>query len=189
MKNACESDVSLSFFPQTKKLYRIDWLGNVCYPDRRASHRQPSIAVALSEVVRTNAGYKKAAPNQRQLQRFAPVGLLSWLRIGDIWQTGRRIDCLQTVRTEFQNLQINQDSSRIIKAGADLQGKGFLMNHVEFHHHCQHHRRHHRRHPCCCQPALLPPRLSNNHRYSRNTWRRHFYRHWHQSLVNHIWRH
>ena len=127
MKNASESDVSLSFFPQTKKLYRIDWLGNVCYPDRRASHRQPSIAVALSEVVRTNAGYKKAAPNQRQLQRFAPVGLLSWLRIGDIWQTGRRIDCLQTVRTEFQNLQINQDSSRIITAGADLQGKGFLI--------------------------------------------------------------
>jgi hypothetical protein len=127
MKNASESDVILSFFPRTKKLYRIDWLGDVCYPDKRASHRQPSIAVALSEVVRTNAGFEKAAPNQRQLQRFAPVGLLSWLRIGDIWQAGRRIDSPPTTATEFQNLLINQDRSHIIKAGVELNGKGFLI--------------------------------------------------------------
>jgi len=127
MKSTSESDVVLSFFPRTKKLYRIDWLGDVCYPDKRASYRQPSIAVVLSEVVRRNEKYEEAFPNHRQLQRFAPVGLLSWLRIGDVWQAGRRIDCTPSERAEFRNLLINQDSSRIIKAGGELEEKGFLI--------------------------------------------------------------
>ena len=127
MKISNEKDFILGFFPKTKKLYRIAWLGNVCYPDKRLSYRQPSIAVALTEVVRTKDGYKAAVPKQRQIQCFAPVGLLSLLRIGDVWQTGRRVDSVAAVRTEFKDLQINQDSTRIVKAGAELQDKVFLI--------------------------------------------------------------
>jgi hypothetical protein len=127
MKNSNESGFILGFFPKTRKLYRIDWLGDVCFPDKRVSYRQPSIAVVLSEVVRTKDGYEAAVPKQRQVQRFAPVGLLSLLQIGDVWQTGRRVDSVSATRTEFKKLEINQDSTRIIKAGAELQDKGFLI--------------------------------------------------------------
>jgi hypothetical protein len=127
MKCSNESGFILGFFPKTKKLYRIDWLGDVCYADKRISYRQPSIAVSLSEVVRTEQGYEPAVPKQRPIQRYAPVGLLSLLQLGDVWQAGRRVDAVPAARTEFKNLQINQDSTRVIKAGAELQDKGFLI--------------------------------------------------------------
>nr|CBA32511.1 hypothetical protein Csp_D32510 [Curvibacter putative symbiont of Hydra magnipapillata] len=127
MKNSNESGLILGFFPKTKKHYRIDWLGDVCYPDKRDSYRQPSIAVSLSEVVRTKKGYESAAPKQRQIQRYAPVGLLSLLQIGDVWQAGQRVDTAPATWTAFKNLQINQDSTRIIKAGAEFQDRGFLI--------------------------------------------------------------
>ena len=118
----------LDSFPRDNKEWRIDWFGDVAYPDRHQSYRHPSILLALSQVpsgVNVNVAVPRTAQRQRQI--WVPVGLLIKLRIGDIWRNGhleRRDDGLIHV---VRNLKINAKTSRVVKAGIDINGSDFML--------------------------------------------------------------
>lgn len=41
---------NLTFFPKDGNPRRVDWYGDVSFPDRRQSYMQPSVCVAISKV-------------------------------------------------------------------------------------------------------------------------------------------
>lgn len=129
----------LTFFPQDSAPWRIDWLGNVAYPDRRKSYKQPAICLAISRVGKDISGSyhcNHSVRNQRQI--WAPVGLLPNFRIGDIWQDGFLLQQETTPAAIFQGLRINRGSCRIAKAGIDVDGQGFLLPATEHPWHMRH---------------------------------------------------
>lgn len=129
----------LTFFPQDGAPWRIDWFGNVAYPDRRKSHKQPAICLEISKVSKDILGSyhcNHSFRNQRQI--WAPVGLLPNFRIGDIWQDGFLLQQETTPAATFQGLRINRGSCRIAKAGIDIDGQGFLLPATEHPWHMRH---------------------------------------------------
>jgi len=121
----------LAFFPQDGRLWRVDWFGDVAFPNKRESHRQPSICIAISRVTKDPFGqfiFNSSVRSQRQV--WAPVGLLPNFRIGDIWQDGFLLphEADSDSQVVFESLRINRTSSRVIKAGVDVEGRGFLLS-------------------------------------------------------------
>lgn len=128
MKFTSGNSPRLTFFPQDGKSWRIDWFGDVAFPNKRESHRQPSICIAISRVIKGPFGQfisNHSVRGQRQI--WAPVGLLPNFRIGDIWQDGFLIQHEENPPLAFENLNVNRVSSRIAKAGVDVEGRGFLL--------------------------------------------------------------
>jgi hypothetical protein len=60
---------SISAFPQDGKSWRIDWFGDLAFPNRSIRRTQPSLLLHLSKVLDAS---------------FLPL-----LRIGDIWRDGK----------------------------------------------------------------------------------------------------
>lgn len=118
----------LTFFPTDGTPWRIDWFGNVAFPDRRKSHKQPAICLAISRVSRDLSGHYHCNPSVRnQRQIWVPVGLLPNFRIGDIWQDGVLLQREAVPTMTFQGLNISRRSTRVAKAGVDINGHGFLL--------------------------------------------------------------
>ena len=118
----------LASFPRDGKEWRIDWFGHVSYPDRQQSYLHPSILVALSEVpsgLTVAAAVPRAVQRQRQI--WVPVGLLIKLRIGDIWRNGHLKRCDDGQIHVLHHLEINAKTSRVVKAGIDLNGNDFML--------------------------------------------------------------
>lgn len=129
----------LTFFPRDGAPWRIDWFGDVAFPNRRESHKQPAICLAISRVSKDISGQyhcNRSVRNQRQI--WAPVGLLSTFRIGDIWQDGFLLQRETAPTMIFQGLNINRRSSRIAKAGVDINGRDYLLPAAEHPWHMRH---------------------------------------------------
>lgn len=60
------------------------------------------------------------------------------LRIDDIWLNGQLVSQPDYELDEFLNIQINRDTAHLVKAGLNLNDKGFLLPLVEhpWHMHC-----------------------------------------------------
>ena len=129
----------LSCFPRDGHPWRIDWFGDVSFPDKRQSYRHPSIVLAISRLGQSSLGQltpNGSAGNRREV--WVPVGLLSRLRIGDIWQDGRLISQDEAPQTIFQNLTVNSQTSRVVKAGIELKGRWFMLPAKDHPGHMQH---------------------------------------------------
>jgi hypothetical protein len=129
----------LSFFPQDGMPWRIDWFGDVAFPDRREGHKQPAMCLAISRVNKDTFDRfhcNRSVLKQRQI--WAPVGLLPNFRLGDIWQDGFLLQREVTPATTFQSLNINRRSCRMAKAGIDVNGQGFLLPASEHPWHMRH---------------------------------------------------
>lgn len=129
----------LTFFPHDGARWRIDWFGDVAFSDRRKSHKQPAICLAISRVSKDISGKyhcNRSVRDQRQI--WAPVGLLSNFRIGDIWQDGFLLKQETPPVATFQGLSISRGTCRIAKAGIDINGQGFLLPASEHPWHMRH---------------------------------------------------
>lgn len=73
--------------------WRIDWLGEIAYPGSVRQYRQPCIKVAISPLLDPpeSLSFCKSFRTDIQQQRnvWMPIGSLSMLKIGDVWQDGR----------------------------------------------------------------------------------------------------
>lgn len=118
----------LTFFPLDGTPWRIDWFGDVAFPNRHESYKQPAICLAISRVCKDISGqYHSNRSVRNQHQIWAPVGWLPQFRIGDIWQDGLLLQP-ETAQTKiFHGLSISRRSSQIAKAGFDIDGHGFLL--------------------------------------------------------------
>jgi hypothetical protein len=127
--------VSISAFPKDQTSWRIDWFGDIAFPDRTMRRKQPSVLVHLSPITDPQALIDPALllnpeatdhgkfPSRRRIS----VGTLLLLRVGDVWRDGKLIlrpdYCIET----FPALQIDRSTTTLIKAGLSKDDRGFLL--------------------------------------------------------------
>lgn len=127
--------ISISSFPNDQFQWRVDWLGDVAFPDRTARRKQPSVFVHLSKVL--NAAFSndletQLSPSSTSQARFqkkvwVSVGTLPLLRVGDIWRnTALEFQPDYELET-FENVQIDRDHTSLIKSGLNIDDKGYLL--------------------------------------------------------------
>ena len=96
-------------FPTGNDLWRIDWFGQVGYPDRLLRNSQPSVCVHLS-------CFDAEATTPPQIRVWVSIGTLVLLRIGDFWQNQRLAHSSPAELTTFTDVNVESDPE-FIKAG------------------------------------------------------------------------
>lgn len=129
---------SIFAFPKDGNFWRIDWFGEVAFPNRLLRRTQPSVLVHLSRVLNISFEENPAlllAPDStfasRQRKVWISVGTLPLLRVGDIWRNGRLELAPDYELEQFPDLEINAQTSVLVKAGLNLEEKGFLLPRTE----------------------------------------------------------
>jgi hypothetical protein len=139
---------SISAFPKGDAAWRIDWFGEIAFPDRMTRRTQPSVLVYLSKVLdndhqdNPSVLLKPSSTTPVHFQRkvWVSIGTLCVLRIGDIWCGQRLVSQPDYELETFQNLQIDQSTTTLIKAGVSPDGGAFLLPSAEhpWHMNCTH---------------------------------------------------
>ncbi|WP_131277753.1 hypothetical protein [Hylemonella gracilis] len=122
-------------FPKGQDLWRIDWFGDIAFPDRSQRRKQPSVFLNLSKLSQSRFQFgptgtlpsNTVALAQRQRRVWVSVGTLPLLRIGDIWRDGQPHSQPDYELEEFKNLQITSSTVSLVKAGLNLNEQGFLL--------------------------------------------------------------
>jgi hypothetical protein len=137
---------TISALPKDGKNWRIDWFGEIAFPNRLIRRTQPSVLVHLSRVIDDRyqddpsvlLSPEATTPAKFQRKVWISVGTMPMLRIGDIWCNGKL-----AVRPEYEieyflNLHIDRSTTHLIKAGLNLDERGFLLPMAEhpWHMHC-----------------------------------------------------
>jgi hypothetical protein len=134
--------------PKGVNFWRIDWFGELAFPNRMMRRTQPSLLLHLSRVVDEKfqddpallLSPESTTPARYQRKAWVSVGTLPLLRIGDIWRDGK-LEARPDYQLEtFPDLQIDKSTTSLIKAGLNLNDKGFLLPLAEhpWHLHCTH---------------------------------------------------
>lgn len=101
--------------------WRIDWLGHLQYLGVVRRYLQPYISVAISPVSEDG---QSNIDEQRDV--WIQLGALPMLNVGDIWRAGNRTDPAEQDLVTFHDLQINRSSTKLVKAGVEIDG-AFLL--------------------------------------------------------------
>ena len=125
----------ISVFPQDQSHWRIDWLGDIAFPNRSVRRKQPSVFLHLSRLAderfRSDPSVLLSphctGPAKLQRRIWVSVGTLALVRIGDIWHKGGLALRPDYELEEFAGLQIDKESTAIVKAGLNLNNEGFLL--------------------------------------------------------------
>lgn len=125
----------ISVFPKDKTNWRIDWFGDIAFPNRLVRRKQPSVLIHLSRVTDNRflsdpsvlLSPKCTKPAQFQKRVWVSVGTLALLRIGDIWRDGQLVFRPDYELEKLHNVQISKDSTSLVKAGLNLDEGGFLL--------------------------------------------------------------
>ena len=124
----------ISVFPQDQSHWRIDWFGDIVFPDRSIRRKQPSVFLHLSRLIDDRfisepsvlLSPQCTSPAKLQKRIWVSVGTLALLRVGDIWCHGQLALRPDYELEEFAGVQIDQESTAIVKAGLNLNDGGFL---------------------------------------------------------------
>lgn len=112
------------YFTPDDRPWRIDWYGDVIFPGGINGRSQPNVQVAISPVradpTSNDAMLSSRATESSIVQRFFPIGMLPYVRIGDVWQNGERKYSPDYQREQFSDLHITRASSKLIKAGQSV---------------------------------------------------------------------
>ncbi|MBC3937001.1 hypothetical protein H8K47_16715 [Undibacterium sp. CY7W] len=137
---------SISAFPKDEKIWRIDWFGEITFPNRLIRRTQPSILVHLSRIqderflnnTEVQLSPHATSPAKFQRKTWVSVGTLPLLRIGDLWQNGQLVAQPDYELEQFSDLCIDRVKTHLIKAGLNLNEQGFLLPLTEhpWHMHC-----------------------------------------------------
>lgn len=151
---------SIFAFPKDENFWRIDWFGEVAFPNRLLRRTQPSVLVQLSRVLNTSFQENPALLlasdctfTSRQRKAWVSIGTLPLLRIGDIWRNGQLTATPDYELEQFLGLEINAQTAVLVKAGLNLEEKGFLLPRAE-----------HPWHMECTQSYCLMVELPQNRR-------------------------
>jgi hypothetical protein len=135
---------SIFAFPKDGNSWRIDWFGDIAFPNRLLRRTQPSVLVHLSRVLdnsfRENSAVLLAPEStfaSKQRKVWISVGTLPLLGIGDIWRDGKLEMRPDYELEHFPDLEINSSTTILIKAGLNLEEKGFLLPRAEHPWHMQ----------------------------------------------------
>ena len=128
------SPLRLSSFPRGTGAWRLDWFGDIAFPDAVQRRRQPSVFVYWSpvdeEALKEPSLLISAKTTQggwAQKGCWTSVGILPLLRIGDVWRDGRLILRPDYELETFAELQIDAATTTLVKAGLNKDSQGFLL--------------------------------------------------------------
>lgn len=111
-------------FTPDDRLWRINWYGDVLFPGGMNTRSQPNIQVAISPVrvdpTNNEEMLSSQATDSLMIQRFFPVGMLPYVRVGDVWQNGERKYSPDYQREHFHGLNISRETSKLIKSGLPI---------------------------------------------------------------------
>ncbi len=126
--------------------WRVDWFGSVSYAENYRRSSQPKVEIQLSQIpdhiVDTSDIFNSENfKNSRNRTVRLPIGLLSVLKIGDIWKDGTFLVRPEYDIMSFNQLKITSGTTSLIKAGLPdpTTGQYFLpmaqhpqhMNHTQ----------------------------------------------------------
>jgi len=129
-----ENAFTIAALPSDGHGSRIDWFGDIAFPNRMIRRKQPSVLLHLSRVI--DARYHEdhsvlLNPEStfvaKQRKVWISVGTLPVLRIGDIWRDGRLETAPDYELETFADVEISSDTVSLIKAGLNLEENGFLL--------------------------------------------------------------
>lgn len=139
---------SISAFPKGETAWRIDWFGEIAFPDRMMRRTQPSVLVHLSRVI--DESYRatpsvllnpaSTTPAQFQRKIWVSVGTLCILRVGDIWRN-QELEFQPDYELEtFENVRVDETTTTLVKAGLSPDADAFLLPSAEhpWHMNCTH---------------------------------------------------
>jgi hypothetical protein len=132
---APEEPLFISAFPDDDAYWRVDWFGEIAYPDRYTRRKHPSILIYLSKVTESNFSADpevllqphSTAPAKGQTRIWVSVGTLIVLRIGDIWHRQKLHLSPEYTRETFKKLWVGRNNTDFIKAGLNPDKAGFLI--------------------------------------------------------------
>lgn len=132
---APEEPLYIAAFPKDDAFWRVDWFGEVAFPDRYTRRTHPSVQIYLSQVIDLNFRDDPAvllqphstAPAKSQTRIWVSVGTLVILRIGDIWHRQTLFMSPEYTRDTFKKLSISRTTTDFIKAGLNPDKAGFLI--------------------------------------------------------------
>lgn len=121
----------IAAFPQGGDIWRVNWLGEIGYPNRAEISSQPSVLVYLSRLTNQHLymdpvealSPQFAESGNKQLRRWISIGALPFLKVGDIWRNQELIFSPEYTTERFDNLEINRDTVKLIKAGVSMDGE------------------------------------------------------------------
>jgi hypothetical protein len=138
------NELKIAALPSDGHGWRIDWFGEIAFPNRMIRRKQPSVLLHLSRV--TDERYREdhsvlLNPEStfvaKQRKVWVSVGTLPLLRIGDIWRDGRLDTAPDYELESFLDVEISSETTSLIKAGLNLEENGFLLPRAEHPWHMQ----------------------------------------------------
>jgi hypothetical protein len=111
--------------------WRIDWFGQVHYPNRMYRSGQPSVVLHLSKLNGTPTTLADwLSPNltdANQHTQTISIGALPHFAVGDVWTDGRQESVPDYELETFTDVQVDANTTSIIKAGLNPDEEGFLL--------------------------------------------------------------
>lgn len=126
---------SIAALAKGESSWRIDWFGDLAFPNRLLRRTQPSLLVHLSKVLDDRfhsdpsvlLSPDSTTPARFQRKVWISAGTLPLLRVGDIWRDGK-LEARPDYQLErFADLLIDESTVQLIKAGLNLDDQGFLL--------------------------------------------------------------
>ncbi|MCU7841598.1 MAG: hypothetical protein KZQ94_19745 [Candidatus Thiodiazotropha sp. (ex Troendleina suluensis)] len=134
-----DADTTLPDLTPDNRVWRVNWLGEVAYPGQIHRYTQPCLKVILSPLLCDHEDSKAlmnpdCTNNWETHDTWVPVSTLPLLSIGSLWQNGNELLTPQYQIKRFERLQINAESTTLIKAGLSLDGSFLLpLSHHPWH--------------------------------------------------------
>jgi len=128
------NELKIAALPSDGHGWRIDWFGEIAFPNRMIRRKQPSVLLHLSRVI--DERYREdhsvlLNPEStfvaKQRKVWISVGTLPLLRIGDIWRDSRLDTAPDYELESFLDVEISSETTSLIKAGLNLDENGFLL--------------------------------------------------------------
>ena len=135
---APEEPLNIAAFPDDDAYWRVDWFGEIAYPDRYSRRKHPSILIYLSKVTESNFSADpelllqphSTAPTKGLTRIWVSVGTLMVLRIGDIWHRKKLFLSPEYTRESFKKLLVGRTTTDLIKAGLNPENPSSTVNDV-----------------------------------------------------------
>ncbi|MFC5429452.1 hypothetical protein ACFPTO_11670 [Paraburkholderia denitrificans] len=129
------SSLRIGAFPSGPEYWRIDWFGQIAFPNRMVRRSQPSVLVHLSRLFDATVlddhalllSARSTLPVERQVKRWVSVGTMVTLGVGDIW-SGQALVASPVYESEtFLQLLIDDATTSMVKAGGPHEDGSYLL--------------------------------------------------------------
>lgn len=131
LKHKNYAPISIPYLTPDDRPWRIDWFGELLFPGGTNRRTQPCVRVVVSPVIcdpldNDQLLTASATDTHKQTQRWLPISMLPYVRVGDIWQHGAHIISPTYQQESFTGINISRETTDFIKSGLPI-GNQYLL--------------------------------------------------------------